>query len=79
MHTGVVLFFSACNSKALIWCDDPACAPLCQAYKADFPAIWPKLDVGIMVHMSIHRSETVARCITLEPTVSRSSARIRPA
>lgn len=48
MYRGTILYFSDDGSVAHIWCAK-AGSPLFRAREADFPELWPRLQVGTVV------------------------------
>jgi len=48
MYRGTILYFSDDGRVAHIWCAK-AGTPLFRAREADFPELWPRLQVGTVV------------------------------
>jgi hypothetical protein len=48
MYRGTILYFSDDGRAAHIWCAK-AGTPLFRAREADFPELWPRLQVGTVV------------------------------
>lgn len=64
MIEGIILCFSKCRSKAHIWClaND---APLCLAYREDFPALWDSLEIGTPVKVYARSTGALLRAVDL--------------
>ncbi|MEM9843887.1 MAG: hypothetical protein AAF965_03750 [Pseudomonadota bacterium] len=61
---GTILFFSSNGCQAHIWCFSGP-SPLCLAFETDFPELWPRLSVGMVVSVVIKEHGTVNRVADL--------------
>lgn len=61
---GTILFFSSKGGQAHIWCVNGP-SPLCLAFEADFPDIWPQLSVGTVVSVATQELGLVNRVTEL--------------
>lgn len=60
MPRGTIMFFSPDGTQAHIWCNTGQ-SPLFLAFEADFPGMWDKLVVGMVVEIERFDSGKVQR------------------
>ncbi len=65
MIEGVILCFSPCERMAHIWCSTND-APLCLAYRDDFPQLWEALQIGSCVRLSMQENGVLLRATKME-------------